>query len=145
MITPRKVKFEAKKKENENIEFRTFLKCNADEKELDEQFKKLHEELFAKYDCSRCRNCCKMYCGSIPEEDLEKDAEYLGLTKEELINSYLIKKESENTYVTKHHRVISWKKTETVSWENINLRIAGNIHIRISQRGYIVCTVYWKQ
>ena len=25
MITPRKVKFEAKKKENENIEFRTFL------------------------------------------------------------------------------------------------------------------------
>ena len=47
MITPRKVKFEAKKKENENIEFRTFLKCNADEKELDEQFKKLHEELFA--------------------------------------------------------------------------------------------------
>ena len=62
MIVPRKVKFEAKKRENENIEFRTFLKCNADEKELDEQFKKLHEELFANYDCSRCRNCCKMYC-----------------------------------------------------------------------------------
>ena len=59
MIAPRKVKFEAKKKENENIEFRTFLKCNADEKELDEQFKKLHEELFANYDCSRCRNCCR--------------------------------------------------------------------------------------
>ena len=38
MIVPRKVKFEAKKRENENIEFRTFLKCNADEKELDEQF-----------------------------------------------------------------------------------------------------------
>lgn len=86
MIAPRKVKFEAKKKENENIEFRTFLKCNADEKELDEQFKKLHEELFANYDCSRCRNCCKMYCGSIPEEDLEKDAEYLEITEEELIN-----------------------------------------------------------
>ena len=34
MIAPRKVKFEAKKKENENIEFRTFLKCNADEKEF---------------------------------------------------------------------------------------------------------------
>ena len=76
MIAPRKVKFEAKKKENENIEFRTFLKCNADEKELDEQFKKLHEELFAKY---------------------------LGITKEELIKSYLMKKESENIYVTNHH------------------------------------------
>ena len=50
MIAPRKVKFEAKKKENENIEFRTFLKCNADEEELDKQFKELHEELFANYD-----------------------------------------------------------------------------------------------
>ncbi len=45
----------------------------------------------------------KIWRKSIPEEDLEKDAEYLGITKEELINSYLIKKESENTYVTKHH------------------------------------------
>ena len=34
MIAPRKVKFGAKKKENENIEFRTFLKCNADEKRI---------------------------------------------------------------------------------------------------------------
>ena len=42
MIAPRKVKFKAKKNENENIEFRTFLKCNSYEKELDEQFKKLH-------------------------------------------------------------------------------------------------------
>lgn len=33
-------------KEDANLEFRTFLKCHADEKELDEQFKKLHDELF---------------------------------------------------------------------------------------------------
>ena len=114
MITPRKVKFEAKKKENENIEFRTFLKCNADEKELDEQFKKLHEELFAKYDCSRCRNCCKMYCGSIPEEDLEKDAEYLGLTKEELINSYL-KNLLLSVFINKWGGGISWLCQEILS------------------------------
>lgn len=43
MIAPRKVKFEAKKKEKENIEFRTFLKCNADEEELDKQFKELQK------------------------------------------------------------------------------------------------------
>ena len=65
MIVPRKVKFEAKKKENENLEFRTFLKCHADETELDKQFKRLHDELFSNYDCSRCRNCCKMYRGSL--------------------------------------------------------------------------------
>ena len=36
MITPSKIKFEAKKKRSENYEFRIFLKGNADEKELDE-------------------------------------------------------------------------------------------------------------
>lgn len=41
MLPPRKVKFEARKKERENLEFRTFLKCNADEKDLDEQFAKV--------------------------------------------------------------------------------------------------------
>ena len=53
MIAPRKVRFEAKKKENENLEFRIFLKGHADEKELDKQFKRLHDELFSTYDCSR--------------------------------------------------------------------------------------------
>lgn len=57
MIAPRKIKFEAKKKRNENYEFRIFLKGNADARELDEQFHRLHKELFAGYDCSRCRNC----------------------------------------------------------------------------------------
>ena len=46
MLAPWKVKFEAKKKMNENLAFRTFLKCNADEEELDRQFKELYEELF---------------------------------------------------------------------------------------------------
>ncbi len=101
MIAPRKVKFEAKKKENENMEFRTFLKCNADEEELDKQFKMLHEELFEHYDCDRCRNCCKMYRGSIPNEDLEQDAEYLYMTKEQFVDTFLVKNEIENTYVTR--------------------------------------------
>jgi hypothetical protein len=73
MIPPRKVKFEAKKKQNENVEFRTFLKCNADETELDQQFLRLHKELFSDYDCNRCRNCCKMYHGSIPVKDVEQE------------------------------------------------------------------------
>ncbi len=102
MLAPRKVKFEAQKRERENLKFRTFLKCNADEKELDEQFVKLHEELFAQYDCNRCRNCCKMYHGSIPEEDVEKDAMYLGVTATDFVEQYLDGKDSEGNYQTKH-------------------------------------------
>ena len=43
MIAPRKIKFEAEKKRNENYEFRIFLKENADAGELDEQFRQLHK------------------------------------------------------------------------------------------------------
>lgn len=49
MIHPDTIRAEAKKKENENFKFRTFLKCHADEKELDWQFLHLHKELFADY------------------------------------------------------------------------------------------------
>ena len=102
MLAPRKVKFEAQKRERENIEFRTFLKCNADEKELDEQFARLHNELFANYDCDRCRNCCKMYYGSIPTVDVEKDAQYLGISTAEFTQKYLDKIDSEGNWQTKH-------------------------------------------
>ena len=102
MLVPRKVKFEAQKKERENLEFRTFLKCNADDKELDEQFAKLHNELFASYDCNRCRNCCKMYHGSIPVEDIEKDALHMKMNSSDFEEQYLDGKDSEGNYRTKH-------------------------------------------
>ncbi len=80
MIQSNKVKAEAKKKEDENFKFRSYLKCHADDDELDRQFSRLHKELFADYDCSKCRNCCKMYKGSIPAEDIDRDAQYLRIT-----------------------------------------------------------------
>lgn len=102
MIALRKVRFEAEKKLNENLAFRTYLKCNAEEARLDRQFQKLHKELFVGYDCSKCRNCCKMYAGSLPEEDLEQDAEYMGLTKEQFIEKYLVKSKVKSGYETKN-------------------------------------------
>lgn len=102
MLAPRKVKFEAQKKERENLEFRAFLKCNADEKELDEQFVKLHDELFSNYNCSRCRNCCKMYYGSIPVADIEEDSFHLGIAPDDFIEQYFAGKDTEGNYQTKH-------------------------------------------
>lgn len=102
MLAPRKVPFEAKKKELENLEFRTYLKCNADEEELDQQFSRLHNELFAGYDCSRCRNCCKMYHGLIPKEDIEQDAKFLGVTTRNFMENFLDEVENDGKYRTKH-------------------------------------------
>ena len=102
MLKPRKVKFWAQKKESENLRFRAFLKINADEEELDRQFLELHKELFSDYDCSKCRNCCKLYAGCIPAEDLEKDADALNMTQEEFIKKFLIPADSDGMYQTLH-------------------------------------------
>ncbi len=102
MIHPDKVREAAKKKESENFKFRTYLKGHADEKELDRQFLRLHKKLFMGYDCSQCRNCCKKYKGSIPEEDIEQDAKYLGVTRNQFIDFFLEKQEWGTGYQTKH-------------------------------------------
>ena len=87
LINPDKVK--AKSKENENYAFRTYLKMHADPLKLDEQFRKLHEEFFSGYDCSQCRNCCKMYRGVIPQEDVEKAAGQFSMSRGEFIERFL--------------------------------------------------------
>ena len=102
MLNPNQVKFEAKKKEKENFKFRTYLKCHADEDELDSQFLQLHKELFADYGCSKCRNCCKMYKAGIPAEDIERDAQFLGMTPEQFVSVYLDKEEHGMNYLSKH-------------------------------------------
>jgi Fe-S-cluster containining protein len=102
MLKPRKVRFWAQKKEKENIEFRTFLKINADEDELDQQFLQLHNELFTDYDCNKCRNCCKQYAGNIPEADIEKDAEYINISTEKFKHKYLKQADLEGMYQTIH-------------------------------------------
>ena len=53
MIAPRKIRFEAGKRRNENFAFRTYLKCNAEEDKLDEQFQKLHQAVYRKKTWSR--------------------------------------------------------------------------------------------
>ena len=102
MIHPDKIQEAARKKENENFRFRSYLKKYGKEEEIDRQFLRLHKELFADYDCSKCRNCCKMYRGCIPKEDIEKDAGHLGITSEQFIDFFLIEERAADRYQTKH-------------------------------------------
>lgn len=102
MITPDKVFETAKKKEKKNYKFRTFLKNHADEKELDKQFLTIHNEIFPQYDCSKCKNCCKMYSAEISESDIEADAKYLGISTDEFTQKFLKKDRFGLNYVTKN-------------------------------------------
>ena len=100
MISPQEVLNAASKKKNENYKFRRFLKNHADEKELDEQFLRLHHEIYNNYDCSKCRNCCKLFHAEIPITEIERDAQYLGMNTENFIKTYLQKDEYGIEYIT---------------------------------------------
>jgi len=102
LISPNDVKKRAKLKENENYAFRTYLKIHVNPLELDDRFHELHEELFSVYDCDQCRNCCKMYCGLIPQEDIKKAAGHFSISEEEFIDQYLEYDPVEMTYKTRH-------------------------------------------
>ena len=104
MLRPSQVKFYAKKAENKNYRFRTWLKMHAEPDDLDRQFLRLHQELFSAYDCSRCRNCCKQYVGTIPAEDVERDAEYLLIPVDVFKDKYLepVADDETGNYNTKH-------------------------------------------
>ena len=89
MIEPSKVKEAFNRIEKENYAFRSYLKNHADEDELDEQFLKLHKELFLSYDCTKCRNCCKEYSAGLKQEELGRIAAFLEMTETDFIQKYV--------------------------------------------------------
>jgi Fe-S-cluster containining protein len=89
MIDPSAINAIAKKREKENLKFRTFLKNRADEEELDGQFLALHNELFSGYDCCQCANCCKATRTTVQEDEIAPITEHLGVAKQEFVNTYL--------------------------------------------------------
>ncbi len=88
-----------KEKEEENYRFRVFLKCHADEKQLDKDFLELHNKIFKNYDCSKCRNCCKKIGVSLNEAELVEICKEYKLDINELKNNVL--KENYGKYVNK--------------------------------------------
>ena len=101
MVSPDKVAALASLKEDENYAFRTYLKDESDPDELDQQFLQLHNLLFADFDCSSCRNCCKAYQGVLDEDDLPACAEALGMSVEDFTETYLNRDRFGN-WETKH-------------------------------------------
>ena len=102
MVELEKLEYWAKKKEKQNYKFRTYLKCHADPDELDKQFKQLHKKIFENYDCSKCRNCCKAYCGTIPFDEVERDADFLGISVDDFKTKFLESEANAEGYNTKN-------------------------------------------
>lgn len=102
MLTAHELLTASQQVREKNYRFRKYLKTHADENLLDEQFKELHNALFAVYDCRKCRNCCKSYSVFFEnEEEVRTASDYLGISVEQLKADYL--KESFESYEGKQH------------------------------------------
>jgi hypothetical protein len=139
-VSPEEVYRAAKRKERENLKFRSSLKNHADDEELDRQFLALHKELFEGYDCSQCANCCRAYSTVLGEDEISAISDHLGMTSESIQKKYLVQ------------GVASWELKGPCAFLKDNGRCgienhvspgnAVNIHIRTSPEGFLVYTVF---
>ena len=94
----------AQQKEDENWNFRHFLKfeCKLDEKEVDRQVWETTKRVWAGIDCTACANCCQVVKPSFNEDDVNRLAGRLGMTPLQFIDTYLEPNEDEdNPWITR--------------------------------------------
>ncbi len=88
IISPVILKRIAENREEENYEFRAFLK-NQDDKEVDRLVHRYHKELYSEEFCKSCMNCCREYSVELDDEEQKAAAELLKISVEELNEKYL--------------------------------------------------------
>jgi uncharacterized protein len=80
-------------KQNENFEFRVFLKNYNGKKEVDKIVHKLNEKVSAQIDCTKCGNCCRDAYPVLRVGDVATLAEGLSMRSSEVKKMYLCKDE----------------------------------------------------
>jgi len=80
-------------KEDENWEFRSFLK-GFDRKEIDIIEHKLYKDISSKIDCKTCGNCCKEVLPVLNQKDIKRLSKGLDLSIHNSKDRYLIEEEN---------------------------------------------------
>jgi uncharacterized protein len=79
----------AAREDDSNHRFLISLKMVGHPERVDAQARELHEDAFARIDCTRCANCCKTMQPGFTAEDVARIAARLGMTREEFVSAYL--------------------------------------------------------
>lgn len=87
----------SKNKEQENKKFLDQLK-KKDGRRVDDEFHRLHDEVFAETDCLQCANCCKTTSPIFYPNDIERVAKALRMKPGDFIGKYL-RIDEDNDYV----------------------------------------------
>ena len=95
-----KIRKLSKEKEDDNWEFRHFLKvCDISEEEIDLSVQKLYQKVSSQIDCRTCANCCKEEQPVLDQEDIERFSKCLGISVAQFKNQYLVKDEYPEKFV----------------------------------------------
>ena len=90
IIDLKQIKRLATKREDDNWEFRTFLKgYDMESRELDAIVHGITDEVMAQIDCTQCANCCKQMVPVLDKADISKFASGLHISTSEFQNQYL--------------------------------------------------------
>lgn len=87
----------SEEKEDENWEFRSFLK-NQSSKKVDAAAHELYRKFSSEIDCRTCSNCCKVMSPILDEKDIEILASTLHLTQEVFKERYVLKDDEDDGY-----------------------------------------------
>ena len=80
--------------QDENWEFRTFLK-GFDAKEIDSIVHEIYQQVSSKIDCISCGNCCKIIQPVLNDKDIDQLSKSLKINTETFKERYLDKDESD--------------------------------------------------
>jgi uncharacterized protein len=85
------IREQAGKKEDENFGFRQFLKmrCNLKQGEIDRRVFAATDRVWAGIDCTKCANCCREEKPGFSEEEVDRLALRLAMTRQQFIDTYL--------------------------------------------------------
>jgi Fe-S-cluster containining protein len=75
-------------REDENIEFRIFLK-GQDSKEIDRIVHKLNAQISSQIDCNACGNCCKKFGPAVTDDEIAILAEKRQMTLEQFEKDHI--------------------------------------------------------
>ena len=90
------IKEAAMKKEDENWEFRSFLKgYDIEVEELDAIVHRLFESVSGEIDCTACGNCCRVVSPILQYKDIERLSRGLGIHPDNFKERFLKKDEEE--------------------------------------------------
>ena len=100
---PTQIQQASEAKEQENLAFREFVKWELDlpDRRLNTLVQQTTDEVWAHIDCRTCANCCKMRHPTFSRAEMQRIAEYLGTTLEELRAQYLAFDGEEGKYTTR--------------------------------------------